>query len=361
MIHGGDIYSNGFFKNKILLDYSSNINPLGVPKSFTNNINEAIENLNKYPDIQYRVVKENLSKYCDINKEYFVVGNGAAELLDLSISNLKSAVLVVPSFGEYEDSLKKWNIPYDYLKLKEEHKKDKIYEYKIDYKELIEVFSNNHGLIIANPNNPNGSIIDKKSFIDVLDYAEKNAKIIIVDEAFIEFVCNDKVSLRDLINNYKCLFIVRALTKFFAMPGIRFGYGFSSNIDFLEEIKHKQNPWNVNTFAELAVKYCLSDNIYINNSYSWINKEREIFIHKLTKIEFISKVYYTNGNFVLVKLKDPIDCDFLYYKLLEQDILIRKANNYIGLDKSYVRFAIKDTKNNEKFLRILTNIKGSEV
>ncbi|SHK15261.1 threonine-phosphate decarboxylase [Hathewaya proteolytica DSM 3090] len=357
MLHGGDIYSEGLFKNIELLDYSSNINPLGVPSSFKENIQEAVENLKKYPDIEYRVVKEKLSEYCHLPKEYMVVGNGAAEILDIAIGSCKSALLVVPSFCEYELSLKKWNVPYGYYAMKEIDLDEKMGDFILDYKELLEDFKKYHTLIIGNPNNPNGSAIDIREFMAILEYAEAEKKLIIVDEAFIEFTCDEEnQSLTKYTKEYKCLFIVRAMTKFFAMPGIRMGYGCCGNEAYLQDIKKMQNPWNVNCFAEVAVKYCLQDRDYIEKSRQWILKERDHFLNCLRYIDIIEKVYRSKGNFVLVKLKENGNSQELYNKMIEKHVLIRKADNYVGLNDKYLRFAIKDRKTNEVFLEKLKEV-----
>lgn len=353
MIHGGDVYSEGLLKGRELIDFSSNINPLGVPESFKKHINEAMDNLVRYPDIKYRKVRETLKEYSGIEEKFMVIGNGAAEILDLSIGSLTSAVLLVPSFVEYELSLRKWNISYDYVYMRENHIEGKLYEYIIDYEEVINKLNQRDSLIIANPNNPNGTIIDRNSFKKILDFAEQNNKRIIVDEAFIEFVGDNTKAMTQYINRYKCLFVVRALTKFFAMPGIRFGYGFSSDEKFLNKIREKQNPWNVNSFAEIAVQYCLRDKMYIDESLQWITNERDAFIEELLKITIFKKVYKTKGNFVLLQLIENITCKELYDKLMDKGILIRKANNYIGLDKSYIRLAIKDREKNNIILKVL--------
>lgn len=356
MVHGGDVYTEGILKGKELIDFSSNINPLGVPESFKLHVNEGVEALVRYPDIKYRRLKEALSEYAEINKDYLVLGNGAAELLDLAIGSVKSIALVVPSFAEYELSCKKWNVSIKYIPLQERNIKDKLYEKYIDYNDIIEALKYNEALMIANPNNPNGSIIEKNKFKDILEYAEENNKILIIDEAFIEFVGDIKLSLKDYVEKYKCLFIVRALTKFFAMPGIRLGYGFSSNEEFLNTIKKKQNPWNINSFAEIAGVYVLKDKEYIENSLKWIKNERDFMINSLLKIKVIKKVYKTHGNFVLVELEENLDCNKLYEKLFEKSILIRKANNYVNLNDKYVRFAIKDREKNKILIEALKDL-----
>lgn len=348
MIHGGDVYSHGILKGIELLDFSSNINPLGVPKSFVNNIGEALNSMTRYPDIKYREALKSLKGYTGVEEHYFVLGNGAAEIIDLAISCFKRVLIVVPSFAEYEISAKKWDCSIEYSELS----KDMNFNYDDIYNKLQTV----EALIIGNPNNPNGGTIDKTKFKPILDFCERESKTVIIDEAFIEFTKEKSFSFIDELKDYKCIFIIRALTKFFAMPGIRFGYGISKNVNMLQTIRKKQNPWNINCFAELAIKYVLKDEEYIKKSKEWIEEERDFFTNRLQEIACIERSFTTFSNYVLCKLKG-IDSEKLYNYCLTKGILIRRAHNFKGLDETYVRFAIKDRKANERLLNILSDIK----
>ena len=373
MIHGGDIYTNGLHKGRELIDYSSNINPLGVPNSFIDNIGEGIKALTRYPDIQYRNVLKVLKEYTHCPEEYFVLGNGAAEIIDLVIACHKSLLIVVPSFVEYEIDAKRWNCSIEYSYLKEKSNENSLLnaEYaqlSYDYEDILDKLQRVDAMILGNPNNPNGNIIDKAEFQKILEYCESNNKVIIIDEAFIEFTGNKQHSFEEEVKSYKCLFIIRALTKFFAVPGIRFGYGISSNGDLIKNIKEKQNPWNINCFAEVAVKYVLKDEQYIEKSKQWIIEERVRFLKQLQGISFIDKVFLTYGNYVLCKLKSltfskglevtkELNTETFYSLCLAEGFLIRKCDNYRGLDAQYVRFAIKDRDNNDKFINMLKGLR----
>lgn len=346
-MHGGDIYTNGILKGKNLIDFSSNINPLGVPESFVRNIDEAINNLDKYPDIHYRKTIEYLKEYTGIDKTYFLLGNGAAELLDLSISLFKRVVLVVPSFIEYEESAAKWGCEITYSYLNE--------DFTINYADILEKLENNDALIIANPNNPNGGCIESEKLQPIMEYCERENKKIIIDEAFIEFAGINEFSLEKDLDKFNCMIIIRALTKFFALPGIRFGYAMTSDKLLYKKIQNKQLPWNINCFAEVAVKYVLFAEDYITKSNLWLKEEKEYFLGKLRKLKMFESVYDTNGNYVLCKL-NRLDCSELYNKLSEKGILIRRCDDYVGLNNKYVRIAIKDRELNSIILRSLEDI-----
>lgn len=360
MIHGGDVYTDGLLQGRDLIDYSSNINPLGVPSSFIDNISEGIDSLTRYPDIKYRDVLKALKEYVGCPEEYFVLGNGAAEIIDLVISCHKSLLIVVPSFVEYEIDAKKWNcdIEYSYLKerINENNSLDRdYYELSYDYEDILNKLKVVEAIILGNPNNPNGSIIDKEEFQKILEYCESSNKVIIIDEAFIEFTGDEQHSFVGSLKNYKCLFIIRALTKFFAVPGIRFGYGISSNSTLIKNIKEKQNPWNINCFAEVAARHVLKDSEYIEKSKQWISGERPSFLKSLRSISFIEEVYLTYGNYVLCKL-NGLASEELYKLCLAQGFVIRKADNFRGLDNQYIRLAIKDRDTNEKLILMLENL-----
>ncbi|NMM64648.1 aminotransferase class I/II-fold pyridoxal phosphate-dependent enzyme [Clostridium sp. P21] len=364
MEHGGDVYTEGILKGKEILDFSSNINPLGVPVSFRDHINEALEAVKKYPDVEYRSLKKYIREYLEFSRNYFkdepcktnkfsicesdiVLGNGAAEIIDLSISCFKKVCIVVPSFIEYEKNALKWGCNVIYSTMK----KDMTY----DYEDILFKIQKSDLLIIGNPNNPNGGIINKDEFKTILDFCEENNKTIIIDEAFIEFTGKNNFSFLEEIESYKCIFIIRALTKFFAMPGIRIGYGISKNEKLISEIKSKQNPWNINCFAETAAKYVLKDKDYIENSLIWIDEERKYMISNLKKIGFIEEVYSTYSNFVLCRLKN-LDCQKLYKTCLEKGIAIRKCDNFRTLNEKYIRLAIKSREDNNRVIKLLNSL-----
>lgn len=350
--HGGDIYTDGLLKGKKLLDYSSNINLLGVPNSFYEGMKEALELVNHYPDIQYRSTKDAIINYhnISINKENIILGNGAAEVLDLAISTLKSICIIAPSFSEYEISAKKYGLEIEYSYLKE----DMTY----DYKDILEKLRVCDGIIIANPNNPNGSNINKEKFEEILKYCEEEDKRIIIDEAFIEFSEDNKLSFIDEVNGYKSLIIIRAITKFFALPGIRLGWAISSDNEMLSIIRDRQLPWNINTFAAVSLKYLLEDDEYIKKSLEVNRLEKDTLIQALRNLNLFEKVYESNSNFILCKLNKVTDKE-LYDFSLDKGILIRKCGNYRGLNNSFTRLAVKSRENNNILLDVLKSFEDS--
>ena len=350
--HGGDIYTDGVLKGRQILDFSSNINPLGVPEKFREALDEIYKEVVRYPDYKYRKLKESIITYVktyyetNLDMDEIILGNGASEVLDLFISSVKSIGIIVPSFVEYEEFSLKYNNKITFVPLSEDFK----YNYSSIRKSLEEL----EGIIIGNPNNPTGNLIDRKEFMGLLEYCEENNKKVIVDEAFIE-LCAKENSLVNLVEKYSCLFIVRAFTKFFGMPGARLGYGISSNKELLKKLSSSQLPWNINTLAELALEKSYQDREYINKSKEWIKEELPYMLTKLKDISVISRVIPTSCNFVLCELKG-IDENKLYEIMLEKGVLIRKCSNFKGLNDSFVRFAIKSRELNNILLDLLREL-----
>lgn len=353
--HGGDVYTEGVLKGRELIDFSSNINPLGVPHGFKFNIEEALLKVTRYPDIKYRELTGYLINYLREYYNYeglyenFVLGNGAVEVIDLIIKNFKRILIIAPSFSEYEEIASRNGLDIIYSSLNE--------DMNFDYKDILQKLKKVDALIVGNPNNPTGNRVDKNSFTKIMDFCEKNNKTIIIDEAFIEFTGKSEYSFVKELCNFKSLFIIRALTKFFAIPGLRFGYGISSNIELINKLKRSLNPWNINCFAEVAAKYALCDHEYIYKSMTWIEEEKQYLTLKLKDITYMKKVYSTTCNFVLCQL-EGITAEQLYEQCLKKGILIRRANNFRGLDNNFVRFAIKDRDLNVKLLDTLKEIEN---
>ncbi|HHX61192.1 MAG TPA: aminotransferase class I/II-fold pyridoxal phosphate-dependent enzyme [Epulopiscium sp.] len=363
MVHGGDIYTEGRLKGRQLLDFSSNINPLGVPGSFTNNIQEAVKNMQVYPDIQYRQSKEHICRYLNdgshflypkgkslnfkFTQEDLVLGNGAGEIIDIAIASLKSLCIVMPSFVEYKKSAQKNGVKIIYSHLNS--------NMEIDYDDLAQKIQEVEGLIIGNPNNPNGGVIDQVKFKPILEYCQKYNKRIIIDEAFIEFTGGLGASLLALAQGYSCICMIRALTKFYGMPGIRFGYSICKDRNYNDLMRKRQIPWNINSFAEIALQYVLEDYHYVEETLKWIGTERVGFLRRLKALEIFEEIYPTQANFVLVKLADRSGTA-LYEKLLKEGILIRICKNYEGLGDEYIRLAIKSRKDNLILLQSLSYI-----
>lgn len=378
--HGGNIYKVFREKNiKEILDYSSNINPYGIPESLKSRIIKNLEILERYPDPDYVELREKLANLNNVNLSDIILGNGATEIIFLfmKVINPKKILIVSPTFGEYERAVKAVGTSRNSIDLScsDDNKNIENKEIEIEYFELKESddFKLNIGnlknqlekkydlLIICNPNNPTGKFLKLAQTEEILKECNKYDTKLFIDEAFIEFLADRmKESIINTEENKKNLFVTRAFTKFFAIPGLRLGYGMYFDKELEQKISEKKEPWSVNNIAELAGLTVLDDTEYIEKTLKWITKEKIYMYEKLNEISGI-KVYETEVNFITGKIDEKLfleglNVKILREKMLEQGILIRDASNFKFLDERFFRLAIKDRASNDRVIEAMKEI-----
>lgn len=346
-LHGGNIYRFER-EGKDVLDFSSNINPLGVPQKFINIAKENFDKLTNYPDPYYIELREKIGEHNSVTKENIIVGNGATEILFLYMRAVKpkKVLVLAPCFAEYERALKSVGAQIEYFELKE---KNNFYP---DIQTLKKKLEGQHYdlFLFCNPNNPTGQLIKFDDVKDLAAICKKQDMKIFIDEAFIEFVENWKEKTAALLKN-KDVFIMRAFTKFFAIPGLRLGYGISFDEELMNKLQAEKEPWSVNTFANLAGLVMLDDKDYIKKSEKWVAEEKNFLYKELSKNKNL-KVYKSECNFLLIKLLTTTSQE-IQARLLEKNILVRDASNFQFLDESYIRVAVKDREKNLKLIESL--------
>ena len=348
--HGANVdnMAKKFGKNENdIIDFSSNVNP-HIISDLGKYVLEGLEKSRSYPDINYTNLRNNISDYIKVDSELIIPGNGATEIIYLLMKSIKRRLAILnPTFSEYGRGAKLNNLEIIDFHLKEEN------NFSIDLDEIQKNMDKFDSLFICKPNNPNGKV---KDLNELLDLMIENDKLLIVDETFMEFVGEEeKYSLINKIEQTPNLFILKAVTKFFGMPGLRLGYGVTSNKQIIKNIYEYKEPWTINSFAENLSNYLFKDKEYINGSKDYYINERKFMLEELRKISRL-KVYDTDTNFVLIKLDDD-EANSLKLELFEKyNILIRDASNFIGLDKSYIRVAIKSHNDNKVLIESLRKI-----
>ena len=348
--HGANVdnMAKQFGKNENdIIDFSSNVNP-HIISDLGKYVLEGLEKSRSYPDINYTNLRNNISDYIKVDSELIIPGNGATEIIYLLMKSIKKRLAILnPTFSEYGRGAKLNNLEVIDFHLKEEN------NFSIDLDEIQKNMDKFDSLFVCNPNNPNGKV---KDLNELLDFMIENDKLLIVDETFMEFVGEEeKYSLINRIEQTPNLFILKAVTKFFGMPGLRLGYGVTSNKQIINNIYEYKEPWTINSFAENLSNYLFKDKEYIKSSKDYYINERKFMLEQLRKIPKL-KVYDTDTNFVLIKLEDG-EANSLKLELFEKyNILIRDASNFIGLDKSYIRVAIKSHDDNKVLIESLRKI-----
>lgn len=351
--HGANVFEiakDEGIKIEDIKDFSSNINPLGPSKKALESLKDNLNLLSTYPDVDYLDLREAISTYASCKRENIVLGLGSTEILRDTIYYFapKTAMILSPCYSEYERELRKISSHIFEYNLEEKN------DFKINLDQLINTINekNIDFLIFANPNNPTGTILKKSEIERVL--RETEAKVL-VDETYIEFTDMETYSSSSLTKSYDNLVVVRGTSKFFALPGIRLGYGLTSNEGLLKFFKDKEVLWQINSVAEICGKVMFSDEAYIKKVYDFIRTRRENFYEKLAGIEIL-RAYDSFGNFILVKILKGPNARILREKLMKKGLVVRNCESFKNLDESYFRFCILDDDANERLIENLKEI-----
>ena len=339
MKHGGDLLTYENHYEGELVDFSSNINPLGTPKGLNKALIEGFDTLTAYPDIKYRKLKSAVKDYLNCKTENVLVGNGAVEIINNFIIEAKKIVVMTPAFSEYEERAKVHSKEIRKISYKDDFSIDMAALQTIDEDEL---------LILGNPNNPTALRISRSQLLEIYEIVKMKKAFLLLDEAFFEFCPEDYDSIELFKEDgYRNVAIIRAATKFFALPGIRLGYCCTS-CEKVEEISRIELPWSVNSLADIAGQYIFNDDEYIKESKEYIDRERRYLLQGLSKIDGI-KVYDSHTNYILIKLLEHNE-DYAFKYFLQNGIVIRKCSSFVELGYNHIRVAIKDRENNDRLL-----------
>lgn len=338
-------------KKEELMDFSSNINPFGASQKAKKAIIDNIDMISLYPDPEYKKLKDSISDYCSCRKEDIILGSGATELISSFIKtiNPKNALLLSPSYSEYEEDLEKQACIFSKYFAKRE----------LDFKINIDNFINeiNNGkydlVIICNPNNPTGFAFTENEIEKIL--INTNA-FIMVDETYIEFTDMNLYSSTKLIEKFNKLFVIRGTSKFFSTPGIRLGYGLTSDNTIFSSMSKNLDLWNINIFAALMGEIMFTDEEYINKTAIKIKEERAYLLKELGSISSI-KVFESFSNFILCEIKNQkFTARELYEKLIADKIIIRDCKSFEGLSDYYFRVCTLKPEENRLLIKSLKSI-----
>lgn len=354
--HGGNVYqaSNIYgIKKENILDYSANINPLGIPPGLREVLMRGIDELVNYPDIQCAELRAAISEYLKVNIDNIIAGNGASEVIFLLMEVLKPKKLMIaaPTFLEYEKAARKAQVDVEYFRLREQEK------FRLDVERLLsEARKSCDAIIFCNPNNPTSTLAVRKEIEWLVKAAQDSGIYVIIDEAFIELTDggnkNSAVGLTACFDN---LFIIRAFTKLFAVPGLRLGYGLGDG-RLVKAMWDKKLTWSVNSLACSMGSFLNSSAQYLQDTQLWIKAELSWFYGELLNFKGM-KVFEPHTNFILAKITDGTwNAGKLKHVLAGNGVLIRNAENFMFLDDSFFRMAIKDRTSNIRFLQILKKV-----
>ena len=336
-----------------IIKFGANVNPLGLSETVKEDLAAHLDVISSYPDRDYKSLKATIGEYCHADPQHIVVGNGSTELISLLISQRapKKALVLGPTYSEYARELSMTGGVIEYFHLKEKE------DFVLNIPELVEIIENDPEidlLIICNPNNPTSSAIVQKDMEYILAECKRNDIFVMIDETYVEFAPEvSAITSIPLVEKYDNFMVIRGLSKFFASPGLRFGYGITSNEAFLKMLKIHQNPWSMNSIAAYAGERMLTDTAYIKKTWNLIDSERTRLCNIL-KSEPELKIYTPYANFILVRiLKEGLTSFDLFEAAIKEQMMIRDYSSFESLEGEYIRFCIMRPEDNERLVKCI--------
>lgn len=347
-IHGGDVYSKREMKYADrILDFSANINPLGMPSAVKDAILHNIDSYECYPDPQCRELREAIAADESALPQDILCGNGAADLIFRLVLGLKpkKALLLAPTFSEYEQALQTVDCHVEYYPLSEKN------GFSLNEDILSAITAELDMLFICNPNNPTGVAAKRELMLKIADQCLVCNVVLVVDECFIDFLVDeDAYSISSEICRYDNLIILKAFTKIYAMAGVRLGYLLCHNQNSMRVIEQASQAWSVSTVASKCGVAALSQKEYVQKTKVLIEKNRRMLIENLVSMGF--KVYDARANYILFYSKEFE----LPQKLEQYGILIRDCQNYCNLGQGYYRIAVKADGDNQYLIDAIKKV-----
>lgn len=349
-LHGGDIYDDCLkeqTEGKVLLDFSANINPLGMPGRVQQAVIRALEDAVHYPDPKCRKLRRRLARTYGLSEEFFLCGNGGADLIYRLAYALrpKKALLPAPTFAEYEEAMKQGGTRCIFYEM------DEGLQIREDILDRMEEPVN--VMFLCNPNNPTGLLIPQQLLLRILEKAMRKQILLVLDECFLDFTGQEERSLIAYVKETPYLFILKSFTKMYAMPGIRLGYGISGNRTLLERMETAGQCWGVSVLASEAGIAALEETEYKEKAVRLVKEERAWLKRELEACGM--QVWDGQADYLFFRTQGKWD---LYEQLLPYGILIRKCGNYRGLDGSCYRIAVKDREANQRLIEALRKSGG---
>ncbi len=352
LTHGGNVYKAAQEQRvsvERIIDFSASINPLGPPAAVFRTIRSSVKHIVHYPDPDCRKLRLALAEQCGMDPDMILVGNGSTELIHLLPRTLgiKSALIIGPTFQEYARALIEAGGIVQYVHAKREQR------FRPPLQDVLEQLAAKRAkfdaVFLCNPNNPTGQVMNREALCELVTAIERRQGWLIVDEAFIDY-CQEQ-SIVSLLKEHPRMLVLRSLTKFYAMPGLRIGYllGESKVVDLL---KDRQPPWSVNSVAQEVSCAALRDAAFAKKSRTFMEHERLRVVRGLRSLSGL-QVYPSAANFVLIGLPAWTSASEVSDRLASERLLVRDCSTLPGLNAQMIRVAIRTARENRRILAAL--------
>lgn len=352
LAHGGNVYeisSRLGCSPDAILDYSASINPLGPPPGLLDEFTSLYHRLQHYPDIGNRALLEAVAGFHGVPVSRVVVGNGSTELIYWlpRVLGVRRGVVVLPTFSEYQKAFELQGVDLDKLFTSSAN------GFRPTVEQLDRICDETfpEAILFTHPGSPAGTLLDSSVRDWIARKCQNDGPICILDEAFIDFC--EQESLKGLLEASENLVIIRSVTKFYGLPGIRLGYLLTSE-EIAENTRRALPPWSVNTYAQIAGTFCFTRNGYREETLEMVGNERRRMKAGLEAAGRL-RVFAGEANYLLVEMDAQLPpAHVLQEDLLTADrILIRDCRSFEGLGDHHFRVAIRRPEQNQLLIEAI--------
>jgi threonine-phosphate decarboxylase len=343
--HGGNIYAAAMHYGldiKNIIDFSSNVNPLGPSSAAIRAAKRALAFTGRFPDPDMLELRTGIARYLGIKPGNVICGNGSIGIIHLipRVFRPKKVLIPFPTYMEYTAAVQNAGgevVPFPLLERT---------GFRVDPLELSFALKDVDMAFFCNPNNPTGQLIPKADKLEIVQYARQHGVRLVVDEAFMDFIDSESI-IKDAVESSH-LICLRTFSQLFGMPGLRIGYAVSDEKS-IAAMREGQEPWPVSIPAELAAIAVLGHWSYISKTRRLIDKERSRLISALRILPGV-ETFPGAANFILLKLTS-VDVQTVIGKLGERGMLVRDCSSVPGLDRSYIRIAVRTGPENKRLIK----------
>ncbi|MBU9711815.1 histidinol-phosphate transaminase [Evansella tamaricis] len=328
-----------------VIKLASNENPYGCSPRVKQVIQDSFNELAIYPDGYARELREGVAEHLGVKETELLFGNGSDDVILILCRSFLTGgdniVTATPTFPQYRH-----NAVIEGAEVKEVPLEDGVH----DLDAMLEAIDENTKMVfVCNPNNPSGTYVGEKSFLDFIKRVPKDV-LVISDEAYFEYVAaQDYPDTIPLLKEYSNLVILRTFSKAYGLASLRIGYGIA-NESLIQSVDPGREPFNTNTFAQRAAYEALLDQEFIQECYKKNREEMERFERFCNEEGY--KYYPSHGNFILMDLQKPGSEIFDY--LLKNGFITRNGEA-LGFPTS-VRITLGTKQQNEKLIELLKKL-----
>ena len=351
-VHGGDIWGWSRRLQKPvadILDLSASLNPLGPPPGLDQAVAQAMSAVCHYPDRVAYALREALADNLGVSASCLLPGNGSTALIRMIARalDLKNIVLVAPAFGEMARSMAIAGRHFHYLLTNEQ---DGFVPTAHDLEKLWDMQPS--AVIFSNPTTPAGTLIPRDILDSIVQQAIRRRTWVVIDEAFIDFTDDDARSWAcEAIKQHKRLLVLRSLTKFYCIAGLRLGFALA-DADTLSDFAPMGQPWSVNTLAQAAGVFCLGQQEYALQTRQAVARWREEQAAALNKMGLNPMPSVANYLLCRLAVDGPTAAQVAAFTA-QQGVLVRPAASFVGCGEHHLRVAVTTSEEQERLLAAL--------